>query len=153
MIPFAANAVALCCSDGCTKDCQCFWMARTTPENCSFLICTAIKYMVSWAHQSSSKTTGQLVQPFSTAHRIVSHYFTMRRYVFPQKLSLPFRGSVFFQGISRLVLWHSKAISNSLGHNVCPTRSTPPTAVPLARQPQQSIPHNMTQSLRNGLVF
>jgi len=25
-----------CCSEWCSEDCQCFWMARTTPKNCPF---------------------------------------------------------------------------------------------------------------------
>jgi len=73
----------------CSEDCLCFWMARTTIENCPF----------PWevgrsAPQSNSSFLGPtqvLVQNgisisrLCTAHRKVSHYFTMGHYVPPQK--------------------------------------------------------------------
>ena len=38
---------------------------------------------------------------------------------------------------------YSKPISNRLGRDARPSRSTPPTAAPLARWPHQSNPHNV----------
>ena len=54
-------------SDRYSEDCQCFWMARTTPENCVFPLGDLHSHLTHDTQgppKSSSQTASRLVQPF-----------------------------------------------------------------------------------------
>ena len=61
-------------------------VGRKTPQNCPSSLgdLHSIWYMAFWAYASlQPKRHADRLSRFCTGHRRVSHYFTMRRYVFP----------------------------------------------------------------------
>jgi len=73
--------------DSCRKDCRCFWKAQTTHKNCPFPLGDLHPHLIHGPlgpPESSSKMACRLVQPFLQAHRTVSHYCTICRYISPK---------------------------------------------------------------------
>ena len=80
-------------SDGCSEDCRCYLMAQTTPtpENCPFPL-RDLSPSNTWFLGPQFRVFKRHIDRFShfcTAHRRVSHYFTLRRYV-PSPKNCPF---------------------------------------------------------------
>jgi len=79
-----------CCSecdtDVCSEDCQCFWMARTTPPKCLFFLGDLHLHLIHGSVAHPSLCPKWHVIQFScccTAHCRMCHYFTMVQYVSP----------------------------------------------------------------------
>ena len=72
-------------SDGYSEDYQCFWMTRTTPENCPFPWGFCL-YLIHGSFFRQIRVFIHLdrFSRFCTAHRKVPHYFAVSRWVPPK---------------------------------------------------------------------